>query len=91
MSDSTPGPADYRDPIDLRAVLARIDRDIAENAKFFAEARKLNNESDKLRAERRKFDRDWWIVPLTVFGAILAAVIARLPEIMHAIRWGIPQ
>jgi hypothetical protein len=70
-------PAAARDPIDPRAVLARIDRDLAVNVKLLAEARKFNR-------ERR-------IVPVTVLGAILAAVIGRLPEIMHAIRWGIPQ
>lgn len=77
-------PVSPRDPIDLRAILARIDRDLAENAKLLAEATKLN-------AEGRKFNRDWWIVPITIVGGIAAAVIARLPEILHAIRWGIPQ
>jgi len=71
----TPAP---RDPIDLRAILARIDRDLAENVKLLAEA--------------RKFNRERWILPLTaaitVFGGILAAVIARLPEILRA--FGLP-
>ena len=31
-----------RDPIDLRAVLARIDRDLAEMFKLLAETRKSN-------------------------------------------------
>jgi hypothetical protein len=67
MSDR---PAADRDPIDLRAVLARIDRDLAENVKLLAEA--------------RKFNRERWVVPVTVLGAVLAAIIARLPEILHA-------
>jgi len=66
-----------RDPIDLRAILARIDRDLEEASKLRAEARKLES-------ERRKFNRDWWIVPLTALGAILAAIVARLPEILAA-------
>jgi hypothetical protein len=70
-----------RDPIDLRAVLAQIDRNRAETQKLFAE-------QTKLMAEGRKFNRDWWIVPLTVLGAILAAVVARLPEILHAFHIG---
>lgn len=59
-----------RDPIDLRATLVRIDRDLAENAKLLAEA--------------RKFNRERWVIPVTVLGAILAAIVARLPEILHA-------
>ena len=66
-----------RDALDLRAELARIDRDAAETHKLLAEVFKLNSEG-------RKFNRDWWIVPLTVLGAILAAIVARLPEILHA-------
>jgi hypothetical protein len=69
MSDA---PIDYRDPLIMRAVLARIDRDQVE--------------TQKLLAEGRKFNRDIWIVPLTVFGAILAAIVARLPEILAALR-----
>jgi hypothetical protein len=66
MSETIPS----RDPIDLRSVLARIDRDLAENVKLLAEA--------------RKFNRERWITPVTVLGAILAALVARLPEILHA-------
>ena len=73
-----------RDPIDLRAILARIDRDLEENAKLRAEA-------NKLEAEARKFNRERWIAPLTagltVTGMVLAAIIARLPEIMRAFGW----
>lgn len=77
-------PADYRELLDLRTVIAEIDRKRAET-------QKLQEEREKFIAERRKFDRDWWVVPLTVFGVIVAGVVARLPEILHAIRWGIPQ
>lgn len=67
-------PIDYNNPAIMRAALVKIDRDIAE--------------TQKLLAEGRKFNRDIWIVPLTVFGAIIAAVFARLPEILHALGWG---
>ena len=63
-------PLDYTDAVTMRATLARIDRDRAETQKLFAEA--------------RKFNRDIWIVPVTVIGAIAAAVVARLPEILRA-------
>lgn len=59
-----------RDPIDLRAVIARIDRDLAENVKLLDEARKSIHQR--------------WVVLVIVIGAVLAAAILRLPEIMHA-------
>ena len=46
--------------LDLREQIARIDRNLAETEKLFAEA--------------GKFNLDIRIVPLTAFGAILAAV-----------------
>lgn len=63
-------PADWRDQLNIREQITRLDKAIDEAA--------------KLRAEARKFDRDRWIVPLTVLGAVVAAIIARLPEILHA-------
>lgn len=38
-------------------------------------------EIQQLFAEAKKFNRDPWFV---VVGAVLAAVVARLPEILHA-------
>ncbi len=49
MSDTAP------DPIDIRAIIARIDRDQAETGKFAAEQRKLTAEQSKLTAEQNKF------------------------------------
>lgn len=63
--------------LDTHTILAKLDRDRAETEKLFAEA-------IKLRAEGRKFNRDLWIVPFTIIGAIIAAIMARLPEILHA-------
>ncbi len=65
------------DDINIRDILARIDRQQAETQKFVAE-------QHKLMAEGRKYNRDLWIVPFTVIGAIIAAIAARLPEILHA-------
>lgn len=45
--------------LDIRAVIARIDRDLAESA--------------KLRAEARKFNRDPWFVALGAFAVAVAA------------------
>ena len=55
---------------ELREQLARIDRNIAETQKLFAEARKFDC-----------FNRDPWFL---VAGAIIAAIASRLPEILHA-------
>ncbi|MBV8868677.1 MAG: hypothetical protein JOY65_04575, partial [Acetobacteraceae bacterium] len=51
MSDDVPNP-DV--PADLRAILAGIDRDLAESAKLRREGDKLAVERDKLAAERDK-------------------------------------
>ena len=68
-------PADYRDRLNLRAEIARIDRDHAEAIKFAAEQRKLLSES-------RKLDRDRWLAPLVLFasvaGGVLVAVITHV-------------
>lgn len=56
--------------LDLREQIARIDRNLAETQKLFAEA--------------RKFNRDPWFL---IVGAVVAAVISRLPEILKALGW----
>jgi hypothetical protein len=58
--------------LDLREQVVRIDRAIAE--------------TQKLLAESRKFNRDPWFLIGAAVVAGLAAIVARLPEIIHAIR-----
>jgi hypothetical protein len=64
---------------DVRAQLARIDRDLAENQKLLAESGKLFAEERKLFAEERKLSRDTglapWIVAVNVFTVLLAAIV----------------
>lgn len=72
-------PTDYRGQLDLRAIIARIDRDRADSEK-------LRVEGDKLRAEREKFNRDPWLLILAALIAGFAAVIARLPELIAAFK-----
>jgi cytoskeletal protein RodZ len=76
-------PADYRAQLDLRAVIAKIDRDRAET-------QKLQEEREKFIAESRKYDRDPWILTLAALLGVAAAFIARLPEILQALRNGAP-
>jgi len=61
-------------PLDLRAELARIDRDRAET-------HKLMREAEKLRAEEHKLWRDWqlapWVLALSLIAAIIGGLIAR--------------
>ena len=80
---------------DLRAHLARIDRDIAESAKLRYESDKLNQETNKLwhearklEAERDKLHRDRglapWIVAASFGGGIVAAIAGQI--IQHFIK-----
>ncbi len=86
MSTTTDGlPSDYRDRIDLRAVIARIDRDRAESEKLHEETRKFVAEQHKLMAEGRTFR---WDPVLLIFGAVMAGLFARLPEILRALHIG---
>ncbi len=67
-----------REDLDLRAVIADIDRKRAETQNFAAEQRKLT-------AEATKFNRDPWML---IAGAIIAGAFTRLPEILHALGIG---
>jgi hypothetical protein len=67
-------PTDWRDQLNIREQIARIDRNQAEINKLFAEA--------------RKFNRDPWVLVLAALIAAFAALIARLPEILKA--FGLP-
>lgn len=64
-------PTDYREQLDLRAEIQRIDRDRADML--------------KLQAEAKKFNRDAWLLVLTGLLAFLAAIVARAPEIIQAL------
>ena len=75
-------PLDYRMQLDLRAEIARIDRDRAESDKLRQETEKFVAEQRKLISESRKLDRDRWLVPLvllaSVAGGAIVAVIGHL-------------
>jgi len=69
-------PADWRGQLDLRAEIARIDRERAETAKLTEEARKFI-------AEARKFDRDRWLAPMLAVVTVLGGMLGAATFIAH--------
>ena len=67
---------------DLRAEIARIDRDRAETQKLAEETRKYIAEAHKLDAEARKLDREYrwfpWLQMALTFVAAVAAIAAAI-------------
>ena len=79
MADST--------QLDLQEQITRIDRAIAETAKYAAEQRKLEVEARKVDAESRLFDRNRWqgwqlVVTTMTAGAALFAAGAAFIKIL---------
>lgn len=70
-------PVDYPTRLNLAEQIARIEKTQGELGKLLAER-------DKFVAEAAKFNRDPWILTLAALIAAFAAVIARLPELLHA-------
>ena len=74
--------------IEMQAITARIDRDLAESAKMREETNRMmatmperyRLESQKLVAEIRKMRLDPWMV---LGGAVIAGIFLRLPEIIR--------
>ena len=71
-------PADWRGQLDLRAEIARIDRERAETAKLTEEARKFI-------AEARKLDRDRWLAPLLAIVATVGGLLGIATFLAHVI------
>jgi len=76
MSDTTDP------PIDFKAIVARIDRDLMEagklrqeTQKFVAEHDKVVAEEAKLRSEAWKLDRDRWIAPWLAITGLVGGLI----------------
>ena len=69
-------------PPDLRAVLARIDRDLeesaqlrAENRRFIAAHDKLIAEEARLRSAARNLNLDRWIAPWLAITGLIGGLI----------------
>jgi hypothetical protein len=69
-------PSDFRDRLDLRSVIAQIDRNRAEDQKLREESQKFIAEQRKLIAEAQKLDRDRALIPWTVVATMLCAAAA---------------
>ena len=61
----------YRDPLDIREQIVRIDAAIAET-------HKLQNESDKFAAEARKMRRDYVLAPMLAAVAALGGLLGAI-------------
>jgi hypothetical protein len=59
--------------LNMRDVLARIDRQLAESAKLREESNKFVAEQHKLNAEAEKLQRDRAFLPLTVVATLVGA------------------
>ena len=68
-------PTDYRGQLDLRGIIAQIDRDRAETRKLTGEAEKFLAEERKLMAEAAKLNRDRWLAPWVLAASLSSGVI----------------
>ena len=69
-------PADWRDRLNVREQITRIDRSIDEAAK-------LRAEQGKLIAEGRKLDRDRWLAPWLAVGAAIGGFLGLATFLAH--------
>ena len=65
-------PADWRGQLNIREQIARIDKLLVEN--------------QKLQAETKKYNREPWILGFAALLGVVAAIAARAPEIIQALR-----
>lgn len=68
----------YRVQLDLRAEIARIDRDRAETQKLAAEQHKLTAETQKLTWDR-------WLAPSLAIAAVIGGLLGVASFIAHLI------
>jgi predicted nucleic acid-binding Zn-ribbon protein len=90
-------PADYRDRLNLREqivriddMVARIDRQQEETRKFVSEQHKLMAETEKLASEARKLDRDRGLAPWQATAITLgsiAALVASIVSLAKSMGW----
>ena len=76
------------DPINLRAILVKLDRDRAETDKLQSETRKFVAESLKLNAEALKLNRDRWLAPWLAIVGLIGGIITIASTIARWKGWG---
>ena len=76
--------SEYKDRLDMREQLARIDRAQIETQKFAAEAQKFAAEQNKLSAEAANLRVTRFVTPVAAVIAALGALTAAAPVLM---RW----
>jgi len=74
-------------PTDIKATLARIDRDLAESSKLRAETEKFVAEQRKLIAESQKLNRDRWLAPVLAIAAVIGGVLG-VASFAAQVTWG---
>lgn len=84
-------PADRRERLNIDEQIGRIDRARVEGEKLAEETRKFVAEQHKLMAEGNNYNRDRWILPLTVLitvaGSVIVGAIISLPTYLHLFGW----
>lgn len=73
------------DRANLDAILARIERDLAEAPKLRAETEKLVAEQRKLIAEAQKLTWDRWLAPSLAIAAVIGGLLGVASFIAHLI------
>lgn len=71
-------PADYRDQLDLRGVIAEIDCDRAEARKRQGKMAKFAAEQYKAMAEDAKLRRDRWLWPRLLLASATSGVVVAI-------------
>jgi hypothetical protein len=67
----------------MRAILTRIDRDLAKSAKLRAESEKFVAEQRKLIAEEGKLTCDRWLAPALAIAAVIGGLLGVATFIAH--------
>jgi hypothetical protein len=68
------------EPLDIRAVLTKIGRDLAESGKLREEANNLASEQRTLFAEAARLNRNRWRAPAIAIAGFAPALLQQSPR-----------
>jgi cell division protein FtsB len=80
-------PADYRDRLNLREQIARIDDTLARIDRQREETQKFVTEQHKLIAEVQKLNRDRWLAPVLAIAAVIGGLLG-VASFIAKVVWG---